>query len=106
MMKTVITSRENHTDSLMDPRFGRCAFFCLYNEDTRETSFLENTAKEQSGGAGTQAAEKMIELGVKKVLSGDFGPKAKDLLDKFGIQMVVVRDHNPKISDLITKLQG
>ena len=91
-MKTVITASGKTPASPFDKRFGRAAWFCLYDDVSGQFEFLENEYANANGGAGTKVAEKMVELGVRKVISGDFGPKAKDLLDKFDIQMVVVED--------------
>jgi len=105
-MKTVITSTGNELGSHFDKRFGRAAWFCLYNEATGDISFIENDHANANGGAGTKAAEKMVELDIKKVISGDFGPKAKDLLEKFNIQMVIIQSDNDTIQDIINKLKS
>ena len=105
MSKTVITSSGKDQSSVFDKRFGRAAWFCLYDEENGNTEFYENKLKDATGGAGTKAAEKMIELGAEKVISGDFGPKAKDLLDKFSIQMIIIQDENITISDIIGKMK-
>ena len=42
-MKTVITSSGKTTDSDFDKRFGRADFFCVFDNETNETSFIENT---------------------------------------------------------------
>lgn len=103
-MKTVITSTANIETAKFDQRFGRCAWFCVYNEQTKEVQFIENENKEAKGGAGTKSAEKMIELGVKKIISGDFGPKAKDLLSKFKVQMVIFKENDKIIKEIIETL--
>jgi predicted Fe-Mo cluster-binding NifX family protein len=100
-MKTVITAKENNTQSLFDLRFGRGAWFCVFDSETKNTSFVKNEFADAQGGAGTKAAEKMIELGVQKVISGDFGPKAKDLLTQFNVQMVILEDDEKTINDII-----
>ena len=105
MSKTVITSSGNDQLSIFDKRFGRAAWFCLYDEENGNTEFYENEHKDASGGAGTKAAEKMIGLGTEKVISGDFGPKAKELLDKFSVQMVIIQDENITIKDVISKIK-
>ncbi len=105
-MKTVITSTGSKFESLFDKRFGRAAYFCVYNEDNGQATFIENQTAQVNGGAGTKAAEKMVELGVEKVISGDFGPKAKDLLDKFNIQMVIIQSDHETIQDIINKLKS
>lgn len=103
-MKTIITSTGNELSSKFDLRFGRAKYFCLYDENTRETKFHKNEQVNAQSGAGTKAAEKMVELGVKKVISGDFGPNAKNLLNKFQIQMVVIQDDNNTVQDIINSL--
>lgn len=105
-MKTIITSTGNELSSKIDLRFGRAKYFCLYDEDTKETKFYINEQVNAQGGAGTKAAEKMVELGVKKVISGDFGPNAKNLLNKFQIQMVVIQNDNNTVQDVIGSLNS
>ncbi|MCW3806714.1 NifB/NifX family molybdenum-iron cluster-binding protein [Plebeiibacterium marinum] len=105
-MKTIITSSGNITTAVFDKRFGRAAWFCIYDEQTGEAEFIENVNLNASNGAGTKAAEKAIELNVKKIISGDFGPKAKELLDKFEIQMVILQDDNLTIENIIKKLKN
>ena len=104
-MKTVITATGNELSSLFDKRFGRAAWFCILDEETGKTEFHNNESKDAQGGAGTKTVEKMVELGVTKVISGDFGPKAKDLLDKFNIQMVIIQDDELSIDDIIRKIK-
>lgn len=104
-MKTIITSEGNSVDSHFDLRFGRAAWLCLFDEENGNTEFFENEYSEVQGGAGTKAAEKMIELDVDKIISGDFGPKAKDVLEKFRIQLVILPDTGKKIRDIIETLK-
>ena len=103
-MKTVITSKGNNTKADFDPRFGRAGWFCLIDDESGKPTFIENDQAEASGGAGVKVAEKMVEIGVKKVISGDFGPKAKELLDKFNIQMVIITDDHQSIKEVISRL--
>lgn len=104
-MKTVITATGNELSSLFDKRFGRAGWFCVLDEETGKTEFHVNESKDAQGGAGTKTVEKMVELGVTKVISGDFGPKAKDLLDKFNVQMVIIQDDELSIEDIIRKIK-
>ncbi|MBN1132036.1 MAG: hypothetical protein JXR52_06725 [Bacteroidales bacterium] len=105
-MKTAITSTGNHLDSEFDLRFGRAGWFCILDEDTGKTSFIRNEQINASHGAGTRTVEKMMELGVGKVISGDFGPKAKELLEKFNIQMIILEDEQLTIKEIIKKIQN
>ena len=49
-MKTVITSKGGHVKARFDPRFGRAGWFCILDEDTGKSSFIENDQAEASGG--------------------------------------------------------
>jgi len=104
-MKTVITSTGNQASSPFDLRFGRAKYFCLYDEDAKETKFYQNPNTAANSGAGVKTAEKMVELGAQKVISGDFGPKAKDLLERFNIQMVILPDDKRTVQEIINSLQ-
>lgn len=102
-MNIVITATGNDVNTVLDKRFGRAAWFCLYNLETKETNFIQNEYVNATGGAGTKVAELMVKLEVKKVISGDFGPKAKTMLEKFSIQMVTLQKEQ-KIKDIIRTL--
>lgn len=106
MSKTVITCSENEISSRFDRRFGRAAWYCLYDEKSGATTFIKNENIHADQGAGIKGAEKMIELDINKIISGDFGPKAKDLLNKFNIQLVILQDDELTVQDIIDKLKN
>jgi predicted Fe-Mo cluster-binding NifX family protein len=95
----------NKEDSAFDMRFGRAGWFCLLDEESGKTTFHRNEFQDALQGAGTKVVEKVVELGVSKVISGDFGPKAKELLDRFHIQMVILSDNTLTIKDIIRKIK-
>jgi predicted Fe-Mo cluster-binding NifX family protein len=105
-MKTLITSTGGSIDASFDKRYGRAAWFCILDEQTGKTEFLENEYVNATGGAGTKTAEKTVELGAQKVISGDFGPKAKDLLEKFNVQMVIIEEDDLTIKDIVERIRG
>ncbi len=105
-MKTLITSTGGSPDAAFDKRYGRAAWFCLLDEESGKTDFFENEHVNATGGAGTKAAEKTVELGAQKVISGDFGPKAKDLLGKFNVQMVIIEEDDLKVQEIIERING
>jgi|GEM_PF-255272 len=105
-MNIVITSESDKIEAKLDRRFGRAAWFCLYNAETGQTSFIRNEYVISTGGAGTKSGELMVRLKVQKVFSGDFGPKAKVMLEKFNIQMITFRDEEQTVNDIINSLQN
>ena len=87
-MKIAISATgENKTD-LMDSRFARCAFFQIYDTETKELSSVKNVAQDQEGGAGVASAQQIIDLGVNLVISWKVGPNAYGLFKKAGIKML------------------
>ena len=52
-MKVAVASQGDNLEAQMDSRFGRCAYFVVVDTDTMEFEAFENTAAQQSGGAGS-----------------------------------------------------
>jgi len=84
-MRVAITSQGPTLDSPMDPRFGRAAYFIIYDLDRDEMEVLQNPAQMTPGGAGIQSAQLIISKGVNYVISGSFGPNALPALEAGGI---------------------
>lgn len=103
-MKMAVTSTGNQLQSNFDMRFGRSAWFCIFDTETNSVEFIENENKNAKGGAGTKAAEKIAEQGVTQVISGDFGPKAKTLLERLKIQMIMLNEKNKTVQDIVNKI--
>ncbi|GAB1416523.1 NifB/NifX family molybdenum-iron cluster-binding protein [Paludibacter sp.] len=103
-MKIAITSITNHVESEVDPRFGRCSYFAIYDTDTKTTEFIPNTAKEASEGAGPAAVQLIAKHKVSNVVSGDFGAKIKNIMDQLNIEMVIEKDTKKTIQNIINNL--
>ncbi len=80
-MKIAITSTGDTLNSTIDSRFGRCAFFAIYDTETKSTEFILNPSKEAQEGAGPAAVQFVAAHKVSKIVSGEFGMKIKSLLD-------------------------
>jgi len=105
-MKIVITAAGNQLSAAFDKRFGRGAWFCVYDDKSGQAEFIQNPGKDANNGAGTKAAEKMVAMSVDKVISGDFGPKAKDMLEKFNVQMVILQDDGLTVQNIIDRMKS
>jgi len=73
----------------MDPRFGRCRYFIIWDTDNEQFEAVENPAISAGGGAGIQAAQLIANKGVETVLTGNVGPNAYNTLTAAGIKVVV-----------------
>jgi predicted Fe-Mo cluster-binding NifX family protein len=80
-MKIAITSSDDNLSAKLDARFARSNYWYIYDSDTSEGYFFDNTDNaETEHGAGIKAATKLIELTVTSLITGDVGPKASDVL--------------------------
>jgi predicted Fe-Mo cluster-binding NifX family protein len=82
-----VTVTSPDPEAEVDPRFGRAAFFMLFDTGTDEWTPLANPALEAAGGAGVQAAQFLTDSRVEAVISGAFGPNAFRVLEAAGIAM-------------------
>lgn len=87
-MKLAISSKGKTLESEVDPRFGRCKYFILCDEDLDQYEVLNNGGQSAVGGAGVQAAESVVNSGAKTVLTGNVGPKAFQVMSSSGILVV------------------
>ncbi len=102
-MKIAISSKESNTSSEIDSRFGRCAFFALYDTENKTTEFVRNEAAATEEGAGPAAVKQLAGLKVKKIIARDFGIKIKSLCSDLNIQLIIIKE-NKTIEEIIKLL--
>ena len=86
-MKLCITSTGTSLDSNVDPRFGRCPYFIIYDADSDTFESIENASREAMGGAGIQAGQLIASKNAGAVITGNFGPNAFRVLQAAKIKM-------------------
>jgi predicted Fe-Mo cluster-binding NifX family protein len=84
-------------------RFARCNFFAIYHHKGNQYTFIENTAKNESGGAGAKAAKLLGDNNVNVVLVPEIGPKAFEALQAFEIE-IYRYNKNDTVLDAIDEL--
>jgi predicted Fe-Mo cluster-binding NifX family protein len=87
-MKIAVSASGPSIDAELDPRFGRCAYFVLFDTTSQEAVTAANPHAAATGGAGVQAARLVTELGAERVLTGSCGPNARQALNAAGIAVV------------------
>ena len=87
-MKIAITSTGAKLEDKVDPRFGRCRYFILFDTDTNKFEAMENTGAQGMGGVGIQSGQIMSDKEVKIVLTGNCGPNAFSTLQAAGIEVI------------------
>lgn len=103
-MIIVIAAAENSLKANVDPHFGRCDWFCLYNTENQNNSFIENPVNHNPEKAGCDAAELLLGKNVNMAIAGRFGSKVVDLFRKNNIQMVIPETQQT-LSDIINQIK-
>jgi len=87
-MKIAVSSKGQSAQDPLDPSFGRCAGFVVYDSDSGSYSFLDNSRqKNLTQGAGIQTAQMLSQTGIGVLISGQLGPKAMEALSNTRIQI-------------------
>ena len=87
-MKIAITSEGKTPDAAVDPRFGRCKYFLIFDTGSGDFETVENSHAQNSGGAGIQAGQLVVSKGVEVVLTGSMGPNAFEVAQSAGIKVI------------------
>ncbi len=86
-MKIAVTSMDGTMKGMVDERFGRARKLIVYDVETGSFEVSENSNQMNlAQGAGIQAAQNVINLGVGAVISGHLGPKAFQVLQSAGVE--------------------
>ncbi|THB70940.1 MAG: dinitrogenase iron-molybdenum cofactor biosynthesis protein [Desulfobulbaceae bacterium] len=104
-MKVAVSAQGPTLSDEIDPRFGRAAYFIIFDTENDEVEVLNNSVNANGfKGAGIQAATLMNDKGVNVLLTGYCGPKAFKVLEAGGVK--VAGNITGSISRAITKLQA
>ena len=85
-MKIAITSMDGTLEGMVDERFGRARKLIVYDTGTDTFEVAENSKQMNlAQGAGIQAAQNMVNIGVRAIISGHLGPKAFQVFHSAGV---------------------
>jgi predicted Fe-Mo cluster-binding NifX family protein len=100
-MKIVLTTDADDLSGDLNPNFGRCRRFLIYDTSSGATEVLPNPGSGSAGGAGIQAARSLVARQVDRVITGRVGPNARPILQEAGIE--VVENRSGPLKTLIGK---
>jgi len=89
-VKIAITCQGVNLEALVDPRFGRCAYFIIIDPETEKFEAVLNPAADAMGGAGPQAAQTISDKGAVAMITGNVGPNAFQTLKAANIRIYQV----------------
>jgi len=84
-MRIVVTANGADLDAQASPVFGRCPTYIFIDTETMAFEAMENPAISAPRGAGTQAAQFVVEHGAQAVVTGNTGPNAFSVLQSANV---------------------
>ena len=67
--------------------FGRTPYFLIFDTDTKESEFIDNSAATSTGGAGIKAAQIIVDNKAEVLLTPRLGANAADTLKAADIEI-------------------
>jgi len=99
-MKVAISSTDNNLDAHVEPAFGRCKYFIIYDTDTNTHKIIQNLGAGMSGGAGSTAVQIVMAQGATEIITGKVGLKSRPLLERAGI--TISENRTGRIADILS----
>lgn len=81
--------------------FGRTPYFLIYDTETKESTFIDNSAAISTGGAGIKAAQTIVDNKVNALLTPRCGENASDVLGAADIK--IYRTNGISVKENINK---
>jgi predicted Fe-Mo cluster-binding NifX family protein len=103
VVRVAISAQQGDIVSLVDPRFGRAAWFVVADTSTGDWIKLDNRESSGGAGGGALAAKLLLRQGVRAVVSGNVGPTAQRMLDSAGVR-IYQAGNGVKVRDALTAL--
>ncbi len=86
-MKIAIPVDEKDMGTNVCVSFGRTPYFLIYDTESKESRFLDNSAAASSGGAGIKAAQTIVDNKANALLTPRCGENAADVLKAADIEI-------------------
>lgn len=86
-MKIAIPVNDKSMNSSVCDNFGRTPYYLIYNTESKESIFLDNSAAASQGGAGIKAAQTVVDNKVNALLTPRCGENAAEVIKAANIQL-------------------
>lgn len=91
-------------DSKIDNRFGRAAYFLIYDEEKDEVVSVEkNPFLNQPHGVGIQVGNLVIQQKCQVVVGPKYGPKVEEVLKAANVNCITIE--NSTVKEVLEKLK-
>lgn len=102
-LKVAVSSQGEGLGSLVDSRFGRCAYLILVDTGTGEVESVPNPSLSSAHGAGIGTVQFLSERGVEAVCTQNVGPNAFSALTASSVRVYSVAGNT--VGDVIEQLK-
>ena len=86
-MKIAMPVDDKSVETSVCQSFGRTPYFLIYDTESKESVFLDNSAAASQGGAGIKAAQTIVDNKVSALLTPRCGENAAEVLKATNIKM-------------------
>jgi Uncharacterized conserved protein len=101
-MKIAIPVNDKSMEANVCDSFGRTPYYLIYDTESKESVFLDNSAVASQGGAGIKAAQTVVDNKVNALLTPRCGENAAEVIKAANIQLY--KTINDSIKDNIDAL--
>jgi predicted Fe-Mo cluster-binding NifX family protein len=95
-MKIAIPIDEKSMESTVCPSFGRAPYFLIYDTESKESLFIDNSAAASAGGAGIKAAQMIVDNKAAALLTPRLGENAAEALKSAEIKIYKTKSASVK----------
>ncbi len=103
-MKLAAPVESKSLDAPICPSFGRTPYYALYDTETGNHEFLDNSAAASQGGAGIKAAQMLVDYGTEAIISYRCGDNAAQVLNAAKVALYKAQDGT--VTDNIEKFKN
>ncbi|EGW40205.1 NifB/NifX family molybdenum-iron cluster-binding protein [Desulfosporosinus sp. OT] len=86
-MKIAIPVNDKSMEASVCDSFGRTPYYLIYDTESNESVFLDNSAVASQGGAGIKAAQTVVDNKVNALLTPRCGENAAEVIKAANIQL-------------------
>ena len=102
-MKIAMPVDEKTMESSVCISFGRTPYFLIYDSETKESVFIDNSAAASQGGAGIKAAHTVVDSQAGALLTPRCGENAAEVINAANIK--IYKTINDSIKDNIAAFE-
>jgi len=86
-MKIAIPVNDKSMETSVCQSFGRTPYFLIYDVESKDSFFIDNSGIASQGGAGIKAAQVIVDNGATALLTPRCGENAADVLNVAGVKI-------------------